>query len=206
MQPFEDYFSDEAIIKALVNLRCKKAQQRHKLHFRANFNHHRKTHQVRYDPELYSCLPPRRQWKRPPKAIRGGKNSLELNRISLRHTTLAIYKSETSRNIGWLTNLRRIVAEIRDAALVEIRDFARPKIVPKDKGGGEYRPISNFAIKESVIYSLAAKYLRDLLDPNFSESSFAFRSKSPQTLKVPTHHDAVHCSDPRKPDSLTCCH
>ena len=62
--------------------------------------------------------------------------------------------------------------------------------MPKDKTRKSFRPLAKYSMKDRVIIGCVARYLRDIFDDIFYESSYAFRSK-PKKSACPTHHDAV---------------
>ncbi|MCB9898152.1 MAG: hypothetical protein H6825_09130 [Planctomycetes bacterium] len=91
-----------------------------------------------------------------------------------------------------MIQLRWLVAEVRRAALCEAHSavhFTEPTVIPTIRPDGKYRAIAQYPLRERVLSSLLAQYLRDAFDPLIPNTVYAFRS--PKNGPI-THHHAFH--------------
>lgn len=185
MRAFEDYFSDEQIIRQICRLRIKAAEKRNDKGYVARLAG---SHlDVRRDP-IDLMLPPRRQWSQFRPRFRRPDQDVHLD--SLYHATIKLRELEPKPN--WAIELDRYITEIRSRVFgSEPVKIESPTVlgVPKDKGSNDHRALCLFSNQDNIITGLTAKYFRELLDPLFEDSSFAFRVKRPDK-QLPTHHDA----------------
>jgi hypothetical protein len=133
-------------------------------------------------------LPPRKRWSQFRPKFR--KAVQDVHQASLYHATEKLRELEP--NAGWVVALDQFIAQIRHRVLdPESFTFNAPIVsgVVKKKGSHDYRALCQFSLHDGIIIGLTAKYFRELLDPLFEESSYAFRVR--QGVKpLPTHHDA----------------
>jgi hypothetical protein len=194
VRKFEDYFSDENIIRQLCRVRIKLAKRRHEEQFFRN---------IHRDWELDSkvsilqatvgdIFPPRRTWHRfrarPEK--RQQRATQNLNVESLLRATLVLRDSTKAQ---WVKNLENVVRRIQNRALDEWTfKFAKPAIRPGEKrrANHEYRPLVEFAFEDKIVDCLVAKYLRETLDGTLRDSSLAFRCRKGRK-PAPTIHSAL---------------
>lgn len=206
------YFSDEEIIKRLCKFRAKLAQARSDKHVynqltkSKKFNYHLTESKqpdflTMFNEELSSLLPRRRQWVKIGKNARqkGHRNlisSFDKNYYSLLKT---IKRDKVHhKEKPYLQNLKEFIERIK----LEIEEnkflLKSPKIIPKPKvkiNENEIipcRPISVYTLKDRIVLSIVNKFLTDTLDPYFSDSSYAFRTKrkNNEGLTV-SHHDCI---------------
>ena len=90
-----------------------------------------------------------------------------------------------------------MIKEIIDLSLNLEYNVTKPIIFPKLKeklkkvGKNECRPICMFNLKDRILLSLTNKFLTQLFDEHFQNSSYAFRSKKNNEGSILSHHDCV---------------
>ncbi len=189
---FESLFTDEHLVGVLARMRVKAASSRRKQNFLGNISP--TSRRKAEPPEIISLFPPRSQWLRPPANRRTTRKS---ESVTVEAILGAVYRSRFFGGVAtspWATRLRDYCENIRTRALVA-SDFelSAPTVVPvpKDREGNLYRPIAMIKdIREAVIVSQTAKYLRQCFDPDFLPSSYAFRCSNAKKT-APSHHDAI---------------
>jgi len=180
-----NYFSDDRIINQICKERVKLASSRHDHQYINRLAGH-----LPEDPPnhpFYYLMPPRRQWSayRP----RYRTDGLNPDLFALKRA-VQILRHQTPQ-APWVIELNRYILHIRERVFEDCTiAFSLPRINPelKKKGEHEYRALSKFEPDDNLIMCLFAQYLRDLFDPQFSESSYAFRAV--KNGQVRTHHDA----------------
>ena len=121
---------------------------------------------------------------------------------SLYHATTKL--RQTDPNAAWVNKLNAFIARIRNRVLdADSFAFSPPKVcgIAKEKGGHDYRALCLFSLEDGIINGLTAKYLRELLDPLFEDSAYAFRVRQ-EHKTMRTHHDAfekIYCLKSREP-------
>ena len=188
LKTFEGYFSDEVIVNELCRFRVKLAKKRNDALF---------LHRISSDAQRISdghelqIFPPRRQWKRFRPARRGKQGSLKSNLTALRRAVAVLRLKKPKPK--WARELERFVTAIRNRALAPTTSkFNPPRILPgeKDPAKHEYRPIAVFQLKDKVIESITARYLREIFDCALTDSCLAFRCGR-NGMPPPQTHDAV---------------
>lgn len=101
----------------------------------------------------------------------------------------------------WYLNLKNLINEILESSKNENYEVQKPIIIPKLKEKlkkklkkdekNECRPICMFNLKDRILLSLTNKFLTQLLDEHFQDSSYAFRSKKNDEGSILSHHDCV---------------
>jgi hypothetical protein len=155
---------------------------------------------------LREILPPRRQW------VKIGSNSRIKNRSTNEKLTsndknfysllktIKKHKAAKSKEV-WFLNLQKYVAKIQANALSQDYNTKKPIIFPKlkkplkkffqDKDvGNKCRPLSLFSLEDRITLSLTNKFLTNLLDNQFEDSSYAFRSRKVNNKTV-SHHNCI---------------
>lgn len=191
---FDDYFSEEAIIRELCRARIKLAAKRHDAQFFHNIN--RKTPSAAnlrandWGGIPQNIFPPRRTWHRYRPRNRGrGASALQVETL-FRATTAQLQLVPTA---VWARNLKRVLTTLRNRALAQAHfTFKEPKIilVPKDATSQIYRPLTVYALPDKIIESLTARYLRVELDHVLLPACMAFRARR-HGRRPPTTHDAL---------------
>ena len=221
MKDFITYFSERAIITHLCKLRTKVAKSRNKKHLihlltdSKKYNYHKieknnldKTlnpfseYQNNLILELNSLLPPRKKWVKLGYNSRKNRTNSEFltsndkNFYSLLKT-IKLFKTNKSTD-NWLIELDAFVKDIQETFKSEKCKINQPIIYPKlkdeinKKEVNKCRPISLFSLKERIILSITNKFLTNLFDNYFQNSSYAFRSKkNKDNSGVITHHDCI---------------
>lgn len=159
---------------------------------------------------LKKILPPRRKW------VKIGEHSRVKNRATNEFLTsndknfyslLKTIKKHKKNNStdNWYINLQEFVKKIQDSALSKEHSVSEPIIFPKlkkplkrifnDKEGKEEdkndcRPLSMYSLEDRIILSLTNKFLTNLFDKKFKDSSYAFRSKKINGKTV-SHHNCI---------------
>lgn len=199
---FQEYLSEEAIIRELCRARIKHAAKRHDVQFFSNLDRH----SVRPDllaPQDWgnipiNIFPPRRAWHAFRPRNRGRKAPFTINVETLFRATIALRKTEPRS--AWARNLARVIRSIQLRVLSnKVFRFKRPVIVPvrkdpKDPASRFYRPLSSFPLPEKIVECLTARYLRIELDHALLPSCIAFRAKC-GAKNPPTTHDAIATID-----------
>lgn len=206
---FEGFFSRDSILRELCKARIKLAKKRSD-----NLFYYRIASGISQDAtrstrdssaELNALFPPRRLWHRyRPRPERrycrsGAGPAAEVDGTSLTLNLQALLSAvhclgRIRPQPEWATRLEKKIEAIRRRVLESaIFCFEPPRItpVPKDPGGHTYRPIASFTLDDKIIGSLAARYLRELVDPALLPSCWAFRCRR-ENAGPPTIHDAMN--------------
>lgn len=218
MKAFEQYFTENEILRQICKIRVKMAKSKSKKHLlhlltsNAKYNYHLQSSKPRinefekYQAELIQLLskilPPRKKWikigeksRRKSKGTNEFLTSNDKNFYSLLKTIKAHKKRNSQEK--WFLNLQIFVGEIRELSTQETYKVKPPIIFPKLKddlkksGKNECRPICMFNLRDRIILSTTNKFLTRLFDSHFQDSSYAFRSKKNQEDKVISHHDCI---------------
>ena len=188
MVPFEEYFSESAIIRKLCVSRLKEANARHKKLF---YNQISSKSKISATHPSVDVLPPRRLWSRFRNRDRKLGSNEDQNLVALVRATHTL--REEDPHAKWVVALNNQLQRIRSRALDETKfKFTAPKItaIEKERNSGKYRAIAIFNPDDQIIEGLTAKYLRESFDPFFLKSSMAFRCAM-QGKPPPNHNDAV---------------
>jgi len=202
-KPFDDYFSENAIINYLSKQRAKYAKKRSKDVIMSNISKKDKYNKIIKSQGrnniLYSITPPRRLWVRPSKKKRylNGQNGQKINSIDKNKNAIfsTIKKHiESKKKYKYLDELNKFINNVHKSINSIFFSFQAPVIrpEPKKKGSPICRPISIFTLKDNMINCLTNKYLIHFFDDLFYEHSFAFRAGRfiNGEQKVINHHDA----------------
>ncbi|MEI6714356.1 MAG: reverse transcriptase domain-containing protein [Verrucomicrobiota bacterium] len=188
MNQLEDFFSDEAIILRLCKNRIKQAATRHKGLFFRQISAAEKMPEFSEEPAI---LPPRRQWNRFRSRKEERAPDKDHNLDALYRATLTLRKA--TPDAPWVEGLNQKIRQIRQRALEDTSFAFTPPTVraeEKEKDSGVYRAITQFTADDQIIEGITAKYLREVFDETFTDSSLAFRCARPG-IPAPTHHDAI---------------
>jgi retron-type reverse transcriptase len=198
-------------------MRIKLARARSKKHLlhllteNPNYNYHIKEnsdsknelqkYQKELEKELSSILPSRKKWvslgessRRKPNKPNEFLTSNDKNFYSLLKT-IKLHKKNNSKEI-WFLNLQEFIAKIKNIVLEKKYSISPPTIFPELKGNlnrrgnNECRPICLFNFTDRIILSLTNKFLTQLFDDKFKDSSYAFRVKKREN-QIISHHDCV---------------
>jgi hypothetical protein len=192
---YEEYFSEESIIRELCKERARKAKKRNETLFFRRIATSEHPGRIAVGPNrdlVDSLLPPRKLWHRYRARQRGNYTSVDLNTKALFAAVIAL--RESSPTLPWVTKLNRMIKVIRKRVLEPSRfKFSSPRIVPveKDRTKKTYRPIAVFdRLDDKIIDCLAARYLREALDVVLLPSCWAFRCRR-NGNPPPTIHSAL---------------
>lgn len=198
---------------------AKNRNKRHLLHLLTsdeNYNYHIanvktspnefEIYQNEIKETLKKILPPRRKW------VKIGEHSRVKNRdtnefltsndknfYSLLKTIKKHKKNKSTED--WFLNLQEFVRRIQESALSKQYSVTEPIIFPKlkkplkrifnDKDDkNNCRPLSMYSLEDRIILSLTNKFLTNLFDKKFKDSSYAFRSKK-IAGKTISHHNCI---------------
>ncbi len=220
MKDFSTYFTERAIVTHICKLRVKIAKTRNKKHLihlltnSEKYNYHIKEqklvdkndfteYQFELNNQLKKNLPPRKKWVKLGYKSRMNRNGTEKltsndkNFYSLLKT-IKLYRKKDPK-VSWLIELDKFITEIQLAIESDNFHIKTPLIFPKLKEEmisktetNKCRPISMFSLKERVILSITNKFLTNLFDGYFKDSSYAFRSKkNKEGTSVISHHDCI---------------
>lgn len=218
MKTFESYFSENEILKLICKVRVKLARnksKKHLLHLLTSnpaFNYHIKfnseptnafeINQKELTEFLLVILPPRKKWlklgeqsRRKPNRENEFLTSNDKNYYSLLKTVKA--ESKKAVKADWYINLQKFISEIIAVSKGSEYEVSKPIIFPKLKNKikqgdrNECRPICIYSLKDRIILSLTNKFLTRVLDEQFQESSYAFRSKRNLQGNILSHHDCI---------------
>ncbi len=192
----EQYFNDERIINQICKERVKLAGQRHD----RQYINRLAGHVTESSPEhrFYDMMPPRRIWSRYRSKVRIGGSNPDLFALKKAVRVLRCQQPQ----LPWVMELNSYITSIL-ARVFSSQSFSitAPTInwECKKKDGHEYRALCRFNADDNLIICLFAQYLRDVFDPHFSSSSYAFRA--PREGQIMTHHDAFTAIYNLKQDS-----
>ena len=211
MKDFQSYFSEEELILQLCKYRAREANKRHNKHMIRNVSVHKSSNKIIIKEEnlnfkfLQSLFPSRRNWKKLNEKERKDpncKDSLKVNQKRLFKSYLCAKRDiENGQEIPiWYQELINYINEIKGTiSNFHDSDFKiSPPLIKGIKKEIEedviiYRPIALYKLKDKIICSFTAKYLREYFELIFSEldCSFAFRPKN-SSGKVPDHHACIN--------------
>lgn len=223
MRQFENYFTENEILRQICKIRVKLAKSKSKKHLlhlltsSSNYNYHLKSNKTpNNDFEQYQCdltvflrtiLPPRKKWINLGENSRRKSNSRnefltsnDKNFYSLLKTIKVHSKKDLKEQ--WYLDLQKFIYETLELSKNKSFSITKPVIFPKlkeklkeklDEGAvNECRPICIFSLKERIILSATNKFLTQLFDEHFQDSSFAFRSKKNSENIILSHHDCIN--------------
>lgn len=190
MKPIEDYFDDRNVIEQLISIRLATADKRHDRHFLSAISSAAPTPWEVVEPVVDHLLPPRRQWRRPKPEDRRGLGASQVNRIALRRTVLGYRAQGRLGETDWGEALLGFIGEVQEAISSSSPALGSPTIraLPKLGKKDTFRVIATYDnLKDRVLLSILAKYLRDCFEPDMVSSLYSFRASRSQT-----HHAAVN--------------
>jgi hypothetical protein len=181
---FNEYFSDERIINQICKERVNLAGHRHDRQYIGRLAGH-----VTENAPLhtyYQIMPPRRTWSAFRPRYRPDSSNPDL--LALKNAVRILRQQQPETH--WVVALNQYIREIRERVLNPDFTITPPTItwLLKKRGGHEYRALCKFSPDDNLILCLFAQYLRDEVDGQFSEASYAFRA--PRNGRTKTHHDA----------------
>lgn len=195
-----------------------KRNKKHTLHLlttNPQYNYHQNINSIwsEYDQEvlraLSGLLPSRRAWIRNGNTSRYSNNSYGVPQrtSSQSDNILSILKTiEKSRNVAqppvYHDNLAAFISNIQEKVAsctysfeppITIPSRKKPKSINQNNVTAVCRPISLYSLPDRIVLTAVNKYLTQLIDPIFSDCSYAFRSSRLIYGKYHpvTHHDAV---------------
>lgn len=190
--------SDRRILSLLVRARMSLRRQRREGSFYHRLAKTGQNPRTGLETELSALFPPRREWPRPGFGARrsAADRGLDPVSITLVEWLLSNFSKPNSESPDWLRRLRRFTGSVR----TRIRNwdpdtsFEKPKIyavlksrAPKSGQADSFRCLAMYNLRDRIVISIAARYLREISDGVMHPGSLAFRTKVP----IPTHHDAV---------------
>lgn len=214
MKQFPFFISEKNIVNYLCGIRARIAFQRnklqslHDLNMNKSYNCHLKFVKPNDEfkktliAELAMVLPPRRKWislgrermidKIPINTV--AKNKKRLYRTYLRDLAKGIRPA-------YCYEIEKMCKRISQRLVQEDFNFKIPKIFPRLKNPRnkdsevkqECRPISQFNLEDSIILSQTNRFLTQIFDEFFLDTSFAFRAKKQTEEKKiqVSHHDTI---------------
>ncbi len=219
MRPIESFFRESEILRHICKMRIRLAKNRSKSHLlhllttNPSYNYHKKLtavpknefeeYQVEFISELNRILPSRKNWVRLGERSRRKTSnpnefltSNDKNFYSLLKT-IKLHKKNKSQS-PWFLNLTKFIADIQDSVHNKSYTISSPIVVPKLKEKrsktkkNECRPLCIYAFKDRIILSLTNKFLTQLFDDKFQDSSYAFRAKKNKENQILSHHDCIN--------------
>ena len=217
MKSIEYFFSESEILRQICKMRIKLARSRSKKHLlhlltdNPSYNYHVKEnsdsknelqeYQKKLEKELNNILPSRKKWvslgensRRKPNKSNEFLTSNDRNFYSLLKT-IQLHKKKKSQE-QWFLNLQEFIITIRKIVSEKKYTISTPVVFPELKGNlnrrgnNECRPICLFNFTDRIILSLTNKFLTQLFDDKFRESSYAFRIKK-RGNQIISHHDCI---------------
>ncbi|WP_083544113.1 reverse transcriptase domain-containing protein [Chryseobacterium sp. OV279] len=214
MNQINFYFRTSEIIRQICKMRIKLARNRskkHSLHLLTSnpgYNYHNRKsqggselimYQANLIQELNNILPPRKKWvslgeksRRKNSSNNEFLTSNDKNFYSLLKT-IKLYERNKSQD-SWFLNLKSLITEIQNTVSENNYRLSKPILFPELKGSlllnkdNECRPICLFSFKDRIILSLTNKFLTQLFDDKFQDSSYAFRVKKREKSIISHHH------------------
>ena len=197
MKTLHEHFSVAAIITELCRERIKLMNSRHQAHYLHRISSNQRSagkSRLALSEDLEGHFPSSKAWRKfrqfPKRRNEQDPHAIAL--ITLRKAVWTfIHKSPDE---PWVKKLLERVERIRSRALLDPAfSFSPPLIVGalKKPKSHQYRPISIYGTDDKIIEKITARYLRERLDPLFSESSLAYRARRGNGSMAITHHDAL---------------
>lgn len=204
METLDYYFQKDRIIKYLCKQRAKLAKDRSEDHAicrlstKETCNYNLDIHKQKKASIINAIMPPRRSWVNvsAQKRIKNGRplNSIEKNTINI-FLTIKKHRQSTVE-YPYVALLDKFIDDVLSSINSPTYKIKAPNIRPEFKNIEDkkyiYRPISSYAIKDSLIICFVNRYLSKILDEQFYTHAYAFRSPKliAGTLRPPNHHDA----------------
>ena len=204
MESFIEFVTDSRIIDCICRKRVSEAQKRHNFHHQQSLSKEVKFPQPNND--IYRLTPPRRQWKhlgangRYIELSNGKKQLITTYDRNFKSLLWTINKDIRSKNkVAYLVELNNFICTVKQKVIDKDYVLSSPRVIPifkkkENDGKSECRPICLFEnLYDSVIISLANKYLSKIFDKYFYEDSLAFRPRRIFHGRIVTtfHHDAI---------------
>lgn len=218
MKPFENYFTENEILRQICKIRVKMAKSKSKKHLlhlltsNPKYNYHLNSIKLpsnefeHYQSDLVKLLskilPPRKKWiklgedsRRKPKKKNEFLTSNDKNFYSLLKTIKVHSLREVKEQ--WYLNLQIFINDIIEISRNQNYSVKPPIIFLKLKeklkklGENECRPICMFHLEDRILLSITNKFLTRLFDDQFQNSSYAFRSKKNIDGIILSHHDCI---------------
>lgn len=181
MEPFENYFSEEAIIRELCKARIRVAARRHEALFFHNIDRHLPSAESVPLPRSWDVpmdiFPPRRRWHRFRPRIRTHLPR-DPNLVALESAVLELRLEEP--HAPWAVELQKVVESIQRRAIgPEPFSFKSPEVVPeiKDARAKVFRPLASFPLTDRIVDCITARYFRESLNDALLDACLAFRPK-----------------------------
>jgi hypothetical protein len=167
----EDYFTEKALVRAVVSKRRQLASQRHEKQLFASLGEQL----PRIQPAMVEdLLPHRADWQR---LDRLGRQKLDAKRARIFEIERPTLTGLRRGLEPWAQRLQAFIETVRAPALSSTTVAITPiAVVPKLKQGHAYRPVCRYSLLDSVLESQVACYLRDFFDPYFVPESYAYRA------------------------------
>lgn len=192
--PLDTYFSDVAIVRYLCNKRLDLTITQRQEQFISGLT----GSQPKYAPMIVErLLPPRRQW---PRMGQNRRATSESSPLRARAELLAQYVLRVLRDKRqggvWVRRLRSFILDIQSAALSWSSERRLAPIqtigIPKARAGSrqKYRLVSLYSLRDAVLASGFAAFLRRRLEPYLDDGCLAYRAAR-SGMPPPSHHDAV---------------
>jgi hypothetical protein len=179
------YINKEEVVKRLIKLRCKLADQKAQEIQLRNFVSLSSASEGPRSLErfIYSLFPPRSRWCHLGKA-RQNLDSVQRNKKKLFYTYIKA-KRNTCKD-EWYLNLCRESDKIIEMALHPVHGIPAPHVHVLEKKREKKtifcRPVCTFDFELRIVLSLYNKILTDLFDDLFYPCSYAFRKSKPGDL------------------------
>lgn len=189
-----DRFSFMAIVRVLSLLRAKEANLRHRRAFYWRYFEDGNDPILVNVPGLDELLPPRRQWARPDRKHRGtcGVPIIDVLHDSIYRKVDGVRRAGRLDKYDWGRRLVQFVEAVQGRVARKDFQFARPKLWLRAKAVPRGSQVKCRCIccyedlSDRVILAIANKWLSSMLDPSFSDCSYAFRQK-----RSLTYHTAI---------------
>ena len=185
MRSFYTYFDLTNIVSTLASLRARTALKRHETDFYWKL--------FRFVPEPVESvprladpyLPPRRQWRRADRSERAQRTADGIAAHAIKRTVLGLSRNNKLPESEWGQKLLELVDKLQNLIHSGSISLTPPKILllPKPQprkttAATRFRAIATYEdITDRLVLSQTAKYLRDAIDDQFLDVSYAFRAK-----------------------------
>lgn len=180
----EEFVSVERILNYLAAKRIKRAELHKRIREKLQYNSNSELKQIiknnANDKLLYGILPPRKEWKRPPKPER---EKIKENVANHKHAYLfasLLYSYKKGYLLKSRPQLFDFINEIKTAIFSETYEPAKAitHLITKKTDCKSYRVIKEYSLKDSAVASLISKYLGGIFNRHKIFSCFSTNNRS----------------------------
>ena len=173
---FDDCFSFDAILNALVKWRVRVMARRSDAEFYASHFKGEKDPAFLIPCVVSEYLPPRNKWSRPPKRGKQ-RSSMSIALASIKRTVYGYKERGTLEDTPWGRKLLSLVAEVQTRVVNGDFKLKSPRLMFRRKDSDSYRLLAGYDdVVDKLLLKGAAEYFKSVFDPLLDERCYSFRA------------------------------